>query len=90
MKGFALIVATLAVAFSFPVAAEAGFLKNFKRVAKESVKFNSAMLRAAPKIAKEGNLRIMADHSKKVNKLFLNCAINSNYDDPQASWTCPK
>ena len=30
----------------------------------------------------------MADHSKKVNKLFLNCAINPNFE--KASWPCPK
>ena len=91
MKGPALIVAALAVAFISPApSAEAGFLKNFVKVAKVSKKFNAAMLRAAPKIARDGNLRLMADHSKKVNKLFLNCALNPNYDDPEASWTCPK
>ena len=91
MKGPALIVSALAVAFISPApSAEAGLLKNFLKVAKASKKFNAAMLRAAPKMARDGNLGIMADHSKKVNKLFLNCAINPNYNDPQASWTCPK
>ena len=90
MKGPALIVAALAVALSFTASAEAGFLKNLKKVAKASKETNTIFLRAAPKAAREGNLRILSETSKRANKLFLNCAINPNYDDPEASWTCPK